>query len=174
MALSRRIVIIALLVVVIALVGLGSLTPEETPEITVEKPDYNVTLGYIATTQTYLPKDEFLVRLAESEINQYCMENGIHWRFKVDVKCAEGQAQNAHDFTADFAEQGVKLVGGYGWSSFLCSGDKRLHFGLGAEPRVDSVEVRWSSGRRQLFVDLPVDRYLLIEEGRPDWREERR
>ena len=50
-------------------------------------------------------------------------------------------------------------------SSFLCSEDRRLHFGLGNQFRVDSLEVRWSGGAVQRFAGLPVNRYLLIEEG---------
>jgi len=50
-------------------------------------------------------------------------------------------------------------------SSFLCSEDRRLHFGLGNQLRVDSLEVRWPGGAVQHFAGLPVNRYLLIEEG---------
>ena len=53
-------------------------------------------------------------------------------------------------------------------SSFLCSEDRRLHFGLGSNLRVDSLEVRWPGGAVQRFAGLPVNRYLLIEEGMPE------
>ena len=49
-------------------------------------------------------------------------------------------------------------------SSFLSSEDRRLHFGLGRVERVDTLEVRWPDQRREIFIDLPVNRYLTIEE----------
>ena len=49
-------------------------------------------------------------------------------------------------------------------SSFLSSEDRRLHFGLGRVKRVDTLEVRWPDQHREIFTDLPVNRYLTIEE----------
>ena len=49
-------------------------------------------------------------------------------------------------------------------SSFLSSEDRRLHFGLGRVSRVDTLEVRWPNQHREIFTDLPVNRYLTIEE----------
>jgi enediyne biosynthesis protein E4 len=48
-------------------------------------------------------------------------------------------------------------------SSYSCSSDKRLHFGLG-ELRVASVEVLWPSGTRQTLKDVPADQFLKIRE----------
>src|SRR5205823_7742438 len=39
-----------------------------------------------------------------------------------------------------------------GKSGYLSQSDLPLYFGLGDADRVDSLEVRWSSGRRQLLV----------------------
>ena len=54
-------------------------------------------------------------------------------------------------------------------SSFLCSEDRRVHFGLGAQRQVDSLEVRWPSGTRQRFTNPPLNRYLIIAEDRPSF-----
>ena len=51
-------------------------------------------------------------------------------------------------------------------SSYLSAGDRRLHFGLGDYERIDLLEVQWPDGTAQVFRDLPVDRNLLIEQGR--------
>ena len=40
-----------------------------------------------------------------------------------------------------------------------------LHFGLGAALRAEEVQVRWPGGKRQRFVDLPVDRLVTLTEG---------
>lgn len=54
-------------------------------------------------------------------------------------------------------------------SSFLCSEDRRVHFGLGQTQRIDSLEVRWPGGATQCFVDLPINSYLVISEGQSSW-----
>jgi hypothetical protein len=54
-----------------------------------------------------------------------------------------------------------------GGGSFLSASDPRLHFGLGAATRVDRLQVRWPSGRLDLFVNLDVDKRYRIREGDP-------
>jgi hypothetical protein len=49
-------------------------------------------------------------------------------------------------------------------SSYLSSSDKRVHFGLGADARVLTVEVRWPSGVKQVLTDIPGDRILNVDE----------
>ena len=48
--------------------------------------------------------------------------------------------------------------------SYLSSHDFRLHFGLGDAHRVDRIEVRWPSGRKQVLTDVAADQILLISE----------
>ena len=47
---------------------------------------------------------------------------------------------------------------------FLSSSDKRLHFGLGTEPLIQSLEIRWPSGRTQMLEAVKADRVLRVEE----------
>ena len=49
--------------------------------------------------------------------------------------------------------------------SFLGSGDRRVHFGLGATGRADSLHIYWPSGVLQRLIDLPIDEYVRVEEG---------
>jgi len=49
---------------------------------------------------------------------------------------------------------------------FMSSSDKRVHFGLGNETRIASIEIRWPSGVRQLLKDIQADRQLNIDEPR--------
>jgi enediyne biosynthesis protein E4 len=49
-------------------------------------------------------------------------------------------------------------------SSYLSSGDKRVHFGLGKAPVVESIEIRWPSGIVQSLQDVAADRVLQIDE----------
>jgi enediyne biosynthesis protein E4 len=52
-----------------------------------------------------------------------------------------------------------------GGGSFQSAGDPRLHFGLGPSDRVESVEVRWPSGRVDRHRDLKADRGYHLREG---------
>jgi enediyne biosynthesis protein E4 len=53
-----------------------------------------------------------------------------------------------------------------GGMSYCSAQDPRIYFGLGASPRVDSLEIQWSSGVRQILRDLAADQILTIEEGK--------
>ncbi len=58
----------------------------------------------------------------------------------------------------------------HGGVTYLSQCDRRMHFGLGAATRIDKVTVAWPNGQRQEFAGLPVDRFLVIEEGASDVR----
>ena len=47
---------------------------------------------------------------------------------------------------------------------FMSSSDKRVHFGLGAETRSASVEIRWPSGIQQTLKDVAADQFLTVDE----------
>jgi hypothetical protein len=49
-------------------------------------------------------------------------------------------------------------------SGYLSQDDPRVHFGLGAVTKVDSLAVTWPSGVRQVLENLAADRIVTIEE----------
>jgi hypothetical protein len=49
-------------------------------------------------------------------------------------------------------------------TSYVFQQDPRLHFGLGAEAKVDRVEIRWPSGQIQTIANPAVDQILRIQE----------
>ncbi len=51
-------------------------------------------------------------------------------------------------------------------SSYNSSSDLRLHFGLGSETKINSIEVRWPNGQSETFDAPGIDQYLDITEGR--------
>jgi hypothetical protein len=55
----------------------------------------------------------------------------------------------------------------YGGGSFLSACDPRLHFGLGSATRIETVEIRWPSGRIDHLVGLAADTGYLVREGDP-------
>lgn len=52
-----------------------------------------------------------------------------------------------------------------GGGSYLSQNDLRLHFGFGQKNVIDSVEVKWPSGKKDLIKDLPTDFIYTIVEG---------
>jgi hypothetical protein len=64
--------------------------------------------------------------------------------------------------TAAGRRQVGQRVGG---GSYLSACDGRLHFGLGASTSVDSVEVRWPSGRLDRWTNLAADAGYRLREG---------
>ena len=49
--------------------------------------------------------------------------------------------------------------------SYISQNDPRLHFGLGAESRMNEVEIRWPSGKVEVLRDVPADFIYTIVEG---------
>jgi len=49
--------------------------------------------------------------------------------------------------------------------SYLSQSDLRLHFGLGAAAKIDSLEIDWQGGAKQVFKDVAVDRFYACEQG---------
>jgi tetratricopeptide (TPR) repeat protein len=57
-----------------------------------------------------------------------------------------------------------------GGGSFQSAGDPRLHFGIGSNDRVESVEVRWPSGTVDRYQNLAADRGYHVREGQSSLR----
>ena len=68
----------------------------------------------------------------------------------------------------------IKIVAGgmtqtdevHSGGSYLSQNDLRLHFGLGAATKIDSVEIRWSSGAIDTLKDLSADKFYSVLEGK--------
>ena len=51
-----------------------------------------------------------------------------------------------------------------GGSSYVSLNDLRIHFGLGAAEKIDSVEIRWPSGKVETLENVPADAiHTLVE-----------
>ena len=49
--------------------------------------------------------------------------------------------------------------------SYISQSDFRLHFGLGSAANIESLEVRWPSGKVETFKNLAADRFYALLEG---------
>ncbi len=47
---------------------------------------------------------------------------------------------------------------------FMSSTDKRVHFGLGPETKIASIEIRWPSGVQQILSNVAADQFLNVDE----------
>jgi enediyne biosynthesis protein E4 len=67
----------------------------------------------------------------------------------------------------------LKLVAGgmtqtseiYSGASYLSQNDMRVHFGLGRATKIDSLEIRWPSGRVETIKGLAADKFYGVLEG---------
>ena len=50
-------------------------------------------------------------------------------------------------------------------STYNSSSDLRVHFGLGAATKIDSIEVRWPSGLTETFAVIQLDSIVTLKEG---------
>jgi hypothetical protein len=68
----------------------------------------------------------------------------------------------------DLKRSRMKVGGG----SFLSSHDPRMVLGIGARKKIDWIEIKWPqpSGLMQKVFNLPLNRYIAIEEGKDGWR----
>jgi hypothetical protein len=49
--------------------------------------------------------------------------------------------------------------------SYLSQGDLRLHFGLGAHSKIDTMEIFWPSGKKDILKNIAVDHLYSVLEG---------
>ena len=61
-------------------------------------------------------------------------------------------------------KQGMQMATVSTAGSYLSSSDKRVHFGLGGEKTVQSIEIRWPSGMVQTIGNVAGDQILQIDE----------
>jgi enediyne biosynthesis protein E4 len=90
--------------------------------------------------------------------------NGNHW---VEFKL-EGTKSNRAAIGARLTIHSGKLTQFNevrGGASYLSQNDLRLHFGLAANTKIDSLEIAWPSGLREHLSNLAVDQIYTIEEG---------
>ncbi len=120
------IIVVTLLMGVGVLVG--SMNHPKTDDIEQESPwqaygegTKTVKIGVMSNTDSSFPQDRFLADIARSEINAYCDEADLEYRFDFIYTNADGHADNVKNITIWYHDQGVRIIIGFGWSSFFCS-----------------------------------------------------
>jgi hypothetical protein len=49
---------------------------------------------------------------------------------------------------------------------FMSSSEKRVHFGLGPETKINSVDIHWPSGIEQTLRNVVADQFLTVDENK--------
>jgi hypothetical protein len=109
---------------------------------------------------------DLFITNADEEANLYrnILPTGAHWV----TFLLEGTKSNHFAIGAQ-----VRLIAGgktylqyvNGGNGFAAQSTVRVHFGLGALSKIDSIEVRWPSGLRQTFTGPDVGRFYKVVEG---------
>ncbi|HUA57137.1 MAG TPA: CRTAC1 family protein, partial [Verrucomicrobiae bacterium] len=107
--------------------------------------------------------DAFIVNLGGPAFLLHNVSAAGHW---ISVKLA-GRRSNRDGIGA----QVEVLAGGrrqrherFAGSGYLSQDDPRVHFGLGAASKVERLTVTWPGGTQQVLENVPVDRFITIEE----------
>ena len=89
---------------------------------------------------------------------------GRHWvSFELAGVASNRMALNARiQIVADGVRQTEEIHSG---GSYLSQSDTRVHFGLGAATTIDSVEIKWPSGKTEKLSNLPADKFYFALEG---------
>ena len=91
-------------------------------------------------------------------------DNGNHW-LMVDLR---GRASNRDAIGATVllrTASGRTLLNHVSSTvGLMSSPDRRVHFGLGKEEDIESLEIRWPSGKLQILKEVAPDRILRVEE----------
>ncbi len=80
-----------------------------------------IKVGVFSSSQSNYPIYRFLAEQARQDFNDLCNRTGIDARLEVTLGDAEGQAANAKKFTVKCYDDGIRVIVGFGWSSFFCS-----------------------------------------------------
>ncbi len=90
--------------------------------------------------------------------------NGNHWLGLI-LKGKNGPA-SAIGAKVTITAGGKKQVLVNQWAtSYLSNNDQRLHFGLGKQKQIDRLEINWSDGKKEVYNNLPSNRYVTILQG---------
>jgi hypothetical protein len=88
----------------------------------------------------------------------------FHWvQFLLEGSKSNRSAVGAQVRIRSGGQQRLSFVNG--GNSFAGQSTARVHFGLGSANSIEMADIRWPSGLRQKFHNLPVDRMFKIREG---------
>ncbi len=89
--------------------------------------------------------------------------NGNHW-MGLTLKGSHGPASAIGARVVVYSGGKKQMLVNQWATSYLSYNDPRLHVGLGENDTVEKIEIYWPNRPVQVIYNLPIDKYLIIEE----------
>jgi len=89
--------------------------------------------------------------------------NDGHW-LMLDLEGATSNRSGIGAWVTLKIGEKVQVAEAVSASGYISQNDPRLHFGLGEATRIDTISVRWPSGKVQELVDIAADQVLAVKE----------
>ncbi len=61
------------------------------------------------------------------------------------------------------SESRAQIAELYSSASFLSQNSAALHFGLGKDTQVKSIQIRWPDGSQREYKDIPINRQAIVK-----------
>ncbi|MDP3314038.1 MAG: CRTAC1 family protein [Lutibacter sp.] len=92
-------------------------------------------------------------------------DNGNQW-LGLTLKGKNGPSSTI-GATVVVTSGGKKQVFVNQWAtSYLSNNDQRLHIGLGKNKIIDSIEINWTNGNKEIYKNIKTNQYVIILEGK--------
>jgi hypothetical protein len=91
--------------------------------------------------------------------------NGNHW-LGVTLKGKNGPATAIAAKVSVNAGNTKQVLVNQWCTTYLSNNDPRLHIGLGRQKRIDSLEITWADGQKEIYKNIDADRYITIQQAK--------
>ena len=110
---------------------------------------------------------DLIVNNQNAEVSLYENRTADSHRILVGLECADPGNRHGVGSTITLVADGVRQTRYVSPTrGFMSATAPVEHFGLGTSTRIESLTVRWPSGREQTFLDLAADQHLVLRETR--------
>ena len=91
--------------------------------------------------------------------------NSSHW-LGLTLKGKSGPASAISAKVIVIAGGKKQVLVNQGATSYLSNNDPRLHIGLAGEKTIDTLEIFWTGGKKEVYKNVAADMYITIVEGK--------
>jgi hypothetical protein len=91
--------------------------------------------------------------------------NGNNW-IDISLKGKSGPASTVCAQVTVITSEKKQVLINQPANAYLSWNDPRIHVGLGKANSIDSIEIIWQGGKKEVIKNVPVNRFMEIEEGK--------
>ncbi|SDN47732.1 Repeat domain-containing protein [Fictibacillus solisalsi] len=107
---------------------------------------------------------------AKPKVYTNIQKKPTNW-IKIDLKGTPPSNREAIGARLTFHNNGIKtVVEKDGGNSFGSQSDPRIHLGLGKSETLDQLDIRWPSGKKEVFKNIKSNQILSIVEGKGSYK----